>query len=95
MTYRAPWMDEVQPQEVKTVPGFGTLWIINFNEDDGHEEEEFEVGQEQDAKEAAEDRIARTFKSRYMVIRGDMSEVWTSSEEEGLRLLGAENTLFA
>lgn len=91
--YAPEWLDLSSAHEVRTVVGFGTAWLVNFpvNEQD---EEEFETGQEQDADEVREDAISRSYTSRYLVVRGDGSEIWTSTEQEADRLLGATNTLF-
>lgn len=84
--------DEAQADLISYAEAFGGIWLITFPSDE--EDEHFEPGQEQDEREAHEDAVARTYRTRYLVVRGDGSEIWTSTEGEARRLLGAENTLF-
>ena len=91
--YAPQWLDQSQAEEVRTVDGFGTIWLISFPADET-DDEEFEIGQEEDQNEAREAMVARSYTSRYLVVRGDGSEIWTSTASEGDRLLGATNTLF-
>lgn len=91
--YAPDWLDISCATEVRTVVGFGTAWLVAFPMDED-DDEQFEPGQEEDEREAKEDAVSRSYTSRYLVVRGDGSEVWTSTEKEADRLLGAANTLF-
>lgn len=91
--YAPEWLDLSQAQEVRTVDGFGTTWLVSFPTDES-EDDVFAIGQEEDEHEAREDRISKSYTSRYLVVRGDGSEIWTSTAMEADRLLGASNTLF-
>ena len=89
--YAPEWLDLSSAHEVRTVVGFGTAWLVNFPADE-QDDEAFDPGQDADA--AREDVVSRSYASRYLVVRGDGSEIWTSSAQEADRLLGASNTLF-
>ena len=91
--YAPDWLDMDCAKELRTADGFGTIWLVTFPMDEA-DDDQFAPGQEQDEEEAKEEAVARSYTSRHLVVRGDGSEIWTSTITEAERLLGAENTLF-
>lgn len=94
--YRPHWIDgEAIATHVRSSTGFGSIWLIEFMADEPEQEEAFDASQEQDERELKEEAVSKSFKSRYLVVRGDWSEIWTSTPEEAASLLGVEQTLFS